>query len=262
MILHTLAGLPRSGSTLLGNVLAQHPDVHVSGTSALEACVEAVVGVLSNSPEVTSDLANVPGAYDNYLSAIRAFADGWYGQRTETHVVDKSRGWSTRPSLLRQLYSDSALIVSVRDPRDVVASIERENRKTAVFNSPVAPTIYEAADILMKPDGMVGGPIRFIENLLRSSTPAVYVRYESLVIDPASCVTRVASAMGLEPHTFDYENVVNIATDLDAIYRYKYPHKGEGAIKSTGTNWRDVFDESLGNLIAGAYPLYMQTFSY
>jgi hypothetical protein len=61
---------------------------------------------------------------------------------------------------------------------------------------------------------------------------------------------------------FAVVNVVNVATDLDAIYRNKYPHKGEGAIKSTGTNWRDTFDESLGNLIAGAYPLYMQTFSY
>ena len=262
MTLHALAGLPRSGSTLLANVLAQHPDVAVSGTSPLEPCIEAVVNVLSNNAEVTAEIANVPGSYDRYLSAMRGFISGWYSHRTETHIIDKGRGWATRAALLKQLDPDSVLIVCVRDPRDVIASIERQNRATAAFNSPVARTLYESADLLMKPDGMVGGPMRFIEDLIRAQADVVYVTYESLVASTGPVVNRVATAMGLEAWDFDFENVVNVSTDLDALYRQKYPHEGCGPIKPTGHKWSEVFDEGLAKLIASVFPLYMQTFGY
>ncbi len=272
MQLHALAGLPRSGSTLLGNVLAQHPHVYVSGTSALAPCIEGVQGILSTTPEVQSDLATVPGAYEQYLSAMRGIVEGWYRHRTEPVIVDKGRGWVKYRALLDQLFPDSMLVVSVRDPRDVIASIERQHRQTAAFDSPVARTIYEAADVLMRPDGMVGGPMRFIEDLLRRQhSGVVWVRYESLVVDPASTIRKVAEAMDLRTGSliatengfeFDFTNVENVSSDLDAIYRNKYPHDGSGPIKPTGRDWRDVIDPELAGLVASRYPLYMQTFAY
>jgi sulfotransferase len=263
MRLHALAGLPRSATTLLANVLAQHPDVHVSGTSALPLCIEAVVNTLSSAPEVQSDLATVPGAYERYVGAMRGLIDGWYADHDEAVVIDKGRGWVMHRALLDQLAPGAVLVVCVRDPRDVVASIERQHRGTAAFNSPLARTIYEAADLLMRPEGMVGGPMRYAEDLLRRKAGGVmWVRYESLVVDPGAVIGRVADAMGLGPFGFDFENVENTASDLDAIHRNKFPHDGSGPIKPTGTDWRDVMDEGLAAVVAGVYPLYMQTFGY
>lgn len=263
MNLHVLAGLPRSGSTLLGNVLAQHPDVHVSGTSALPLCIEAVVNVLSNSPEVQSDLAKVPGAYERYVAAMRGLVDGWYAAQPEAHVVDKGRGWILQRALLDQLSPGGAMIVCVRDPRDVLASIERQNRRTAAFNSPVARTIYEACELLMVKEGMVGGPMRFVEDLIRrGSKGVVFVPYESFVSNPTLWLDRIHKTMGVEPFEHDLDNVVNVATDLDALYRNKYPHDGSGAIKPTGHDWRDTLDADLAVKVAGLFPLYMSTFGY
>jgi sulfotransferase len=263
MKLHVLAGLPRSGTTLLGNVLAQHPDVYVSGTSALPNCIESIVNTLSNVPEIISDLANVKGSYERYVVAMRMFCEGWYTNREEEHILDKGRGWIMYRDLLEQLSPGSTMVVCVRDPRNVIASIERQDRKTAVFNNPIARTLYERADILMKKDAMVGGPIRMIEDLIRrQSSNVVFVRYESLVADPAVQVEKVATAMGLAPFQHDLQGVENIATDLDALYRFKYPHDGSGAIKPTGHNWSEVMDEPLAQLIASVYPLYMQNFGY
>ena len=265
-MLHALAGLPRSGSTLLGNVLAQHPDVFVSGTSPVESCVEAVVQVLSNSPEVVGHLSNVDDAYEDYLSAMRGFVDGWYRDEiaTHAHIVDKSRGWVLRPDLLRQLEPESVLIVTVRDPRDVVASIEEQHRATAVFNSPIAETLYQRAEKLMEPTGMVGGPIRWIEDLFRKSTPAVYVEYEALTVAPEVQVSKVATAMGLKPFDFDFDRVVNISTDLDAVHRNKYPHKGQGAIRPQEKHWSDTLDPELAELILKPAHIqhYLRTFGY
>lgn len=263
MKLHVLAGLPRSGSTLLGNILAQHPDIHVTGTSSLTSCVQAISNTLSASAEAQGELANVRGSYGRYLGAVRAFVDGYYADRSEAHVVDKNRGWVLLPHLLRQISPDSVIVVTVRDPRDVIASIERRHRETAVFVSPVAPTIWEAASRLMGPDGMVGGPIKFCEDLMRRSVPrTVYVPYEALVAAPEQMVSRIEREMGVEPFVHDFQNIANVATDLDALYRGKYPHDGSGAIKPSGRPWNDTLDADLAARIASVFPMYMQSFGY
>lgn len=261
-MIHALAGLPRSGTTLLGNLLAQHPDMHVSGTSVLAQSIEAVAAVLSTEPEVQSDLANVPGAYDRYLTALRGLMTGWYSDRSEPVLIDKGRGWIKHRALLDQLDPTMRLIACVRDPRDVVASIERQHRATALFNSPLAPTIHDEADLLMRVDGMVGGPMRWIEDIVRRNLPVEWVRYETFVRDPATTIERLATALSLDAFTFDFENVENQASDLDALYRNKYPHDGSGPIKPSGRSWQDTLDPELAAKIASVYPLYMQTFGY
>lgn len=262
MNLHVIAGLPRSGSTLIANALAQHPDVHVSGTSALPNAVGAVSAVMTNSPEATAMLANEPGTTEAYAAALRGLIEGWYSTRDEPVIIDKSRGWAQHALLLAELYPDAKIIVCVRDPRDVVASIERQHRRTAVFASPLAPTLYEAAETAMTPDGLVGGPIRFCEDLLRRQLPNVmWVRYESLIVDPRSVIGDVYETVGLDG-TCDVENIENQSPDLDALYRNKYPHDAAGAIKPTGTTWSDLLDPQLGAAIAGRYPYFMEAFRY
>lgn len=264
MRFHALAGLPRSGSTLLANVLSQHPDVYVSGTSVLPRCVEVVANVISTSTEVQSDLSNVPGAREQYVGAMRGMIDGWYAVRDEPIVIDKSRGWTLHRLLLDEVFPTAVMLVTVRDPRDVVASIERQHRRTGLFDSPLARTIYDAAETLMVPAGMIGGPVTMIEDLVRrNATNVHFVRYETLVRDPATVVGAAADAIGLEGFTPDVENVQDAAPDNDALYFGKYPHHDSvGQIKPTGTSWRDVLDPELAELIASRYPFFMQTFGY
>lgn len=261
---HALAGLPRSGSTLLANVLAQHDDVYVSGTSALARVVEVAADVISTSAEVQSDLVAVPGAYEQYRHAMRGLIEGWYSQRGERIVIDKGRGWILHRLLLGQLIPNSVMLVTVRDPRDVVASIERQHRRTAVFNSPIARTLWETAQNLMAPDGMVGGPCRLIEDLIRRNAAGVhFVRYETLVRDPLPVVLAAFEAIGVDGFSPDVENVEDHATDVDALYFGKYPHHDAvGKIKPTGTSWQDTLDPQLARQVIEAYPLYAQTFGY
>ena len=54
--IHFITGLPRSGSTLLCNVLNQNPEFYAGSTSPLPALVNTLVNCLSNSPEVQAAL--------------------------------------------------------------------------------------------------------------------------------------------------------------------------------------------------------------
>lgn len=260
--LHALAGLPRAGSTLLANALNQHPDIYVSGTSPLFGCLNSVSGFLTNCPETQAELANIPGTYGRYLGAMRAFTEEWYSYRQERVCIDKGRGWTLRPQLLSQLWPGSVLIACVRDPRDVIASVIRQDRSTALFASQLGSAAQQMASQLLSVDGMIGGPLTHIESALLSNVPILYVQYEEFVQDPRAGLDRLVGVLGLDPFDFDVENVENVATDLDVLYLGKYPHEGSGPIKPAESDWHDVLSEQLANDIVAAYPTFMETFKY
>lgn len=262
MTISYLAGTPRSGSTLLGNILAQHPEISVTGTSALYACVNSLGDALSNSPDVVSELENVPGSYERYVASVKAFMDQWHDGHDGRIVLDKHRAWPNRWALLSQVDGDSRMICCVRDPREIVASFERQERRTALFNSPVHQQITEYASRVMSAEGMVGAPIKLMEDLLTRRSPVSWVRYEQFITSPQPVLASLVDELGLEPYPFDLDNIENVATDCDAIYRGKYPHIGAGTLKPVAGSWRDMFNDELGAKIAGVHPTYMREFGY
>ena len=263
MPIHALAGLPRSGSTLIANVLAQHPDVHVSGTSALTSVLDNAQGALSNDPTVISELTANEGMYRRYGDALRGLIEGWYSAISEPVILDKGRAWAGLWNLARDLYPDMRMLVPVRDPRDVVASIEKQNKASAVFRSSVNPDLQEAASQVMSPQGIVGMNIKFVEDLLRRRAEGVmFLRYESFVVDPRPVLASIVEHLNLEPFDFDIDNVESRGGDADEVWRGKYPHHGVGQVTTAGGSWEDILPPELAEQIAGVYPYYMATFSY
>jgi hypothetical protein len=161
-----------------------------------------------------------------------------------------------------QLDPAAVCIGVVRDPRDVFASIVRQDEQSAVFKSELGPTVDTMAADAFGPLGMVGGPIRFCEDAIRRSLPVQWVRYESLVVDPRGTLNDLAAALGIETHSWDFDAVENIATDVDPLYLGKFPHQGSGPLKAPSSTWRDTLHEQVAANIAASYPLFMQTFGY
>ncbi len=120
-------GFPRSGTTLMEQVLAAHPDVvTLDETDLLErqvvARARAMIGetdarddaiVRSLSPE---QLAELRGAY--LREAARALGE----DRGDRLLVDKLPMNITRLGLIRALFPDARVLVALRDPRDCCIS--------------------------------------------------------------------------------------------------------------------------------------------
>ena len=261
---HVICGLPRSGSTLVCNILNQNPEIFASSTSPLPGTMALLSHHWSNSPEVKSDLYQRRGD-DRLVRAARAMIEAWY-EGEDKIVFDKSRGWGHNALLLKQLYPDAALIVMVRDLREVFASIEKRHRQSPILdhaNNPVEKEIYTRADQMFGPQGMIGLPLRGILDMMqRNIDKTLIIQYETFVANPQMVVEKIYAVIGEKPYEHNFEDVKSTATDLDVLYLDKFPHNGAGPVEKRPQEWRDYVPSEIAGLIMQAYPQYNKVFGY
>jgi Flp pilus assembly protein TadD len=169
-----LMGFPRSGTTLLEQVLATHPDIATLEERPI--LVEAAREFLTRDGDVTR-LADVVG------DLLEPYRDSYWKRVTEFGVdpagkvfVDKNPLNTNRLPLIAKLFPAAKIIFALRDPRDVVLSCFRRsfnmNASMYEFNSIEGAANYYAA-------AMEAGQT-YLEKLPLQTH---YIRYEDLVSD-------------------------------------------------------------------------------
>ena len=198
MKLYAIGGMPRAGSTLLCDILNQNPQFTASSTSPLSTFAGGLVQSWSNSVEVKAELnINREKTEDKVRTSLRAFIETWHDGEV---VFDKSRGWNINSLLFFDLYPESRIIVPVRDLRAIMASCEKQHRKTPMFDdSPNAlgKTLMGRASYLFADEGLIGKSLMGVEDMVRRNDPrVVFVQYETLVEEPESTMKKLYEALG------------------------------------------------------------------
>lgn len=267
MKIHAVGGLPRSGTTLLCNVLAQNPRFAVSSTSCVAMAVRSVSAFVSNSDEMKSELAADKERAEARLSGmLRGMIQGWYADVDAPVVIDKSRAWNGNALLLQQLYPDAKIIIVVRDLRDVFASIEKQHRKNPSLNplpQGADTLVARASNFFDRNKGMIGAPVCGIEDVLRRKPSNVeLVKYEALVANPDTVFKNLYNALGEEWYEHDFDNVEAVSTELDAQWLHKFPHDGSGKIQPPEGSWRDYLSIDVAQEIMQQFAGYNGAFGY
>jgi hypothetical protein len=183
-----LLGFPRSGTTLLEQVLASHPEVEA--LEERETLSDALRAFLSRP----ADLDRLAEADEAELSALRAAY--WArvrdeGARIEGKLfVDKHPLNTLKLPLIAKLFPQAKILFARRDPRDVVLSCYR--RRFAMSGSayqlltlPGAAGYYDAAMQIAER----------LEPALGARTHVV--RHEALIADFDAVVGSVCDFLGL-----------------------------------------------------------------
>ena len=122
-------GLPRSGTTLVEQILASHPDVHGAGelrdmaVMALEQ-VPKLTGSEKPYPDCVSDLsmAGVTELAEHYLTRLAVLAGGEAGDKpaqAAARVIDKMPFNYLHLGLIHLLFPNARIIHCRRDPHDI-----------------------------------------------------------------------------------------------------------------------------------------------
>lgn len=236
-----ITGLPRAGSTLLGQLMAQHPDVHCEGNSSpLCNTLLGMRRLVSHDGFFLSQLdGGFDTAYGHLKSGMQGFLRGWYQQVDKAAVVDKNRGWLASVETLLQLAPEARLIVCLRELGQVYGSIEAQHQKTALldFIDQLADLDrLGRADVLFAKDRVIGAPLAAVQAV--SDLPAAvrnrlyFLRFEDLMGNPEACMSHVYAWLGLSPFTIDPARLPIGAPESDSHYRMKYQHRQSGQLTS------------------------------
>ncbi len=116
-----LAGLPRTGSTVLGEILNQNENIHVSPASPLSEIISEVLAKWRVNT-VTLRAYKHPEQLPNVWRGIR---DGMYQHRAEPCIIDKSWAWHMNDAIDAArdvLGEEMKVICPVDDIADCLAS--------------------------------------------------------------------------------------------------------------------------------------------
>ncbi len=256
--IYFLAGLPRSGSTLLANILAQHPQFYVTPTSGI---VDMLVQVRN-----FWDRNDAFRAHDRQLNetlkrnVLRSMLRGYF-EHTEAPVcLDKNRYWCEFLEMAEALIGareQVKVLVTVRDLRDVAASFELLYRKTSAMGQlpqeegmalkfKTARGRLEVFADDAQPVGRAFNAVRdavtrgWLENMC-------FIEFGELTNRPRETLEKVYAFLGEEPHAHDFKHVEQVTFEDDTVYGFKDLHTIRPRVEPVKPRWREVFDPAVQN---------------
>lgn len=204
-----ISGLPRSGSTLLSAILRQNPEFYADISSPVQGLIASTINVITGSE------SNHLIDEDRRKHILRSIFNAYYDAVVPTTVFDTSRGWTSKTSLLKQLYPQTKIICCVRDLPWILDSFERISAKNTLYNATLTDdearqTVTTRCDALMdvKKEGQVVKPYYFLEEGLLLNPDMIFlVEYEGMCKDPEGTMRKIYAFIGKQYFEHDYNNV-------------------------------------------------------
>ena len=114
-----MAGLPRSGSTLLSAILNQNPDIYVTPSADTSSLILSLFKTSQVSESFHAGFA--PEGYRNIMARL---PEAFYEHIDKPYIVDKNRNWGTPENIeIAELFTNKVKIICpVRPILEILAS--------------------------------------------------------------------------------------------------------------------------------------------
>lgn len=244
-----MAGLPRSGSTLLSSLLSQNPMIHAGPSSPVFSTMHVVESHFRTDPFFKGFPKIAQGN-----AIIGDLINQYYSDTDRPVVVDKNRAWPGNIRFIEGYIGQRAKILCpVRDIAEVIASFitmihrnpykEGNGRLNIIDEQLVKNGILlsddNRCDFIAGPQGILGQSIGAIqEALLHGLRDRLhFVEYKSLVSSPQNTMDEIYSFLGEERFSHDFENIENRHRENDLeIYGIQDMHMVRKQLSDTSTN--------------------------
>jgi sulfotransferase len=242
-----VSGLPRAGSTLLMNLLAQNPLVHSTATSGLHE-----IGYIARQFHQTEEFKTIPNPQDGetlFYDYVKGGCENAFNRLTDRPIVaDKCRSWVGHLDMLFAIWPDAKVLVPVRDMRGILSSLEKKWRK-----HPFPMTGVEKANpqnwttVEKRAQGWLNQPPlgiaveRLSDAAKRFKDRLHFVHFEKLTGSPATTMQDIWLYLGLDRPEHDFNNVEQYTKEHELGWPY-----GDHEIRSKVAPVKPDWDEVLG----------------
>ena len=263
------SSLPRAGSTLLQNILAQNPDVYATPTSGVLELVFAARANYTDSPEFK---AQDPILMKNGFQAFCSEGmKGYYNAITDKkYVIDKSRGWGIHYDFLNFINPEPKIICMVRDLRDVFASMENNYRKNPDKADPIlnwaqmsGTTVPKRIDIWAQSQP-VGLAIERLSELFRLgyADKMLFVKFEDLCLYPDTQMRRIYEYLGIPEFKHDFDNIEQVTKEDDEVYGAFGDHVIRKKLEPVRSKAKQLLGKDVTDWIWNNYKWFFDQFRY
>ena len=226
---HFMAGLPRSGSTVLSAILNQNPNVYASSQTDL---VGMLYNLETSIPNYESYKAGL--MHQGFASVMHNMADTFYSHIDRPVIIDKNRGWGTPfnwDNLSGYVSAEGKVILTMRPILEVLASfvkVSRQSQKITqhqqFLNSNLWVSNYRdetdaVVDNLMMPNSELDRAIFSVANLVENHRDRVHiVWFDDLLDNPVGTLDGVHEFLGLDFFDYNFNKIkaVEKHDDLNA----------------------------------------------
>jgi len=213
-----MAGLPRSGSTVLSAILNQNPTIYASPQTEL---IGLLYKLESEIPSFESYKAGL--LHQGYASVMHTMAETFYKHIDKSVIIDKNRGWGTPynwDNLSPYVNPNGKVIVTMRPILEVLASFikvaQKTQKATAMIpyrDDDIWATHYRdltdaQVDNLMKTNGPLEQAIYSVANLVKNHRDKIHVVwFDGLLDSPKATMDAIYDFLGLDHFEHNFSNI-------------------------------------------------------
>lgn len=220
-----ISGLPRSGSTLLSAILKQNPEIYADISSPVEGLCTTSINLLT-------------GCESNYIvdepkriSILTHLFEGFYSHIDKSTIIDTSRAWTRKTTLLKTLFPYTKILCCVRDIVDILNSFETIFKKNPLYTNTLikedlSSHVFSRCDAMMDPkEGIVTTNWLGLQEGYYSNPEMIhFVEYETFCRHPEETINSIYNFLGLPYYQHDFNNIEYFNESFDSVCNLKELH--------------------------------------
>jgi len=249
-----MAGLPRSGGTMLSSILNQNPNVYVSPQSALPNTLGSTYN------QYQSDENKDSNQWDGIYRVMEMIIPTFYGGHEEKYIIDRSFSWlDPHPYVILEnhLKNPIRVICPVRNVMDILASWNRicENDPSNSYDIKIMqkdktrrPMADKRADYFMTIGNAESGIRSGIEGMKRILYPEfknniMLVDYDDLTANTEDTIDKIYKFLEIDNYNHKFNNL-STPHDYTDHWGIKDHHKVKKTIETESYVLEDIFSPS------------------
>jgi sulfotransferase len=250
-----MAGLPRSGSTLLKSIINQNPDIHTEPVSPV-----LELTYYNNKYYADSEQYNSYPKPKSAHKVVSSIIDNYYFDVEKPIVIDHCRAWSNNIEMLKTFITPNPKIICpVRNIIEVLTSfitmIHRNSDQQSFIDEALIEKGLPVNDdnrchFLMSKDGIV-------EQALWAQSQAFIrgddkkhlymVEYDDLIDRPEETMEGIYEFLELDYYSHDFNCISNNHRESENLWNLKDMHHVRQRLEKKSKNPEDILSDDILN---------------
>lgn len=263
------SSLPRSGSTLLQNIMFQNPDFYCTPTDGVLDLLFASRNAFNSGHEFKAqDEKKMNKAFVSFCSGG---IYGFYSALTpRKYVLSKNRSYAIFYDLMNTITPNAKMICMLRDIRECVASFETKYRKNPLYNDGMidwatlrGTSTLKRADFWLN-NNPLGSSLEKIKDTLQQGhgQKILFVKFEDLCESPHETMQLIYEYLEVPYYEHDFNNILQSTHENDRIHGIYGDHKIKNTLTIVEPKALKLLGEETCDFIYNNMKWYYDTFNY